>query len=60
MSKAINITKLPVNKIRKLIEAAKDMPRETPASGGSTTIHLFKIPAATVWALDKALKELGS
>lgn len=45
--------------IRELIEAAKDMPRHTPAPGGAGTIHTFKIDAATVWALDKALNKLG-
>lgn len=58
MSQKIDITKYPTE-IQKLIEASKDMPRHTPASGGCGTIHTFEIDAGTVWALDKALNELG-
>jgi len=41
-----------------LIKAANDMPRETPKPGGACTVHSFKIDAATVWALDMALKKI--
>ena len=58
MSQKINFTQYPAE-IQELIEAAKDMPRHTPASGGAGTVHTFKIDAATVWALDKALNKLG-
>ncbi len=44
--------------IMALIEAAKAMPRQIPKSGGCGTIHSFKIEAAVVWKLDKALRAI--
>ena len=58
MSQKIDFTQYPI-KIQELIEAAKDMPRHTPKPGGCGTVHVFEIDAGTVWALDKALNNLG-
>lgn len=49
---------IPKEIVQELIEAAKDMPRKTPAAGGCGTIHDFKIEAAAVWALDNVLKKI--
>lgn len=49
---------IPKEIVQELIEAAKDMPRKTPAAGGCGTIHDFKIDAATVWALDRVLRKI--
>ena len=45
-------------RLRAVVDAARLMPRRTPAAGGCSTEHNFKIEASTVWALDKALNEL--
>lgn len=50
--------KIPDKLVQELIEAAKDMPRKTPAAGGSGTIHDFKIDAGAIWALDKVLTKI--
>jgi ATP:corrinoid adenosyltransferase len=44
--------------LTELEEAARHMPRATPAPGGASTIHNFEIEAAWVWANDRALKKL--
>ena len=49
---------IPKEIVQELIEAAKDMPRKTPAAGGCGTIHDFKIEAAAVWALDDVLTKI--
>ncbi len=43
-----------------VIAAARYFPRETPAPGGAATVHQFGIDAGTVWALDKALRDLDA
>jgi len=46
--------------VQEVIDAARDMPRATPAPGGSSTEHDFKIAAHAVWRLDRALKKLDA
>jgi len=46
--------------LMEVVKAASDMPRETPAPGGAFTVHPFQIAASTVWALDRALRNLAS
>lgn len=41
-----------------VVDAARRMPRRTPASGGASTNHTFIIEAGAVWDLDRALTEL--
>jgi hypothetical protein len=43
--------------MREIVDAARLMPRETPAAGGCTTMHAFEIEAANVWAMDRALTQ---
>jgi hypothetical protein len=38
--------------------AARKMPRETPAPGVASTVHTFQIEAGVVWELDYALSAL--
>lgn len=47
---------LPLSAVE-VIQAARNMPRRTPAPGGCSTVHDFKIEAGTVWAMDRALDE---
>jgi hypothetical protein len=46
--------------LQAVADAARQMPRETPAPGACSTVHDFKIEAGTVWALDRALKKLDA
>lgn len=46
--------------MQEVVEAARLMPRETPAAGACSTIHDFKIDAGTVWNLDRALHKLDA
>jgi len=39
-----------------LEQAARHLPRATPAPGDTSTLHNFRIEAAWVWANDRALK----
>lgn len=43
-----------------VVEAARFMPRSTPAPGTAHTVHDFVIPAWAVWDLDRALKVLDA
>lgn len=45
-------------RLREVVEAARNMPRRTPGSGGAETPHQFTIDAGHVWQLDRALKKL--
>lgn len=45
---------------REVVAAARNMPRRTPAAGGSSTVHQFQIEACHVWALDLALDRYDS
>lgn len=49
-----------INKLEDVVEAARALPRETPAQGTASTVHDFKIEAGDVWGLDLALKRLDA
>lgn len=44
--------------LRDVEEAARDLPRRTPAVGGASTEHSYKLAAWKVWSNDMALKAL--
>jgi len=46
--------------LMEVVRAASEMPRKTPAAGGSCTVHPFQIEAGAVWALDRALRNLAA
>lgn len=46
--------------LRAVADAARALPRTTPAPGGAGTEHPYQIEAAKVWALDLALKALDA
>lgn len=41
----------------RVIEAARKMPRTTPAPGGANTVHTFEIPAWIIWEFANALAD---
>lgn len=47
-----------VQALRKVVEAARQMPRRTPAGGAASTPHPFILFAYQVWGLDTALRDL--
>jgi hypothetical protein len=47
-------------RLREVAEAARQMPRATPAPGGASTEHTFTISAGAVWTLDRALQQLDA
>lgn len=46
--------------MKDVVNAAKLMPRFVPGAGVASTVHVFRIEAGIVWALDKALRALTS
>lgn len=46
--------------LREVADAARQMPRETPAPGSCVTVHQFPIEAGVVWTLDRALNNLDA
>lgn len=44
--------------VRRVILAARQMPRATPKPGNPCTVHDFQLMAGDVWELDAALKAL--
>jgi hypothetical protein len=43
--------------LERLIEYADLVPKETPAAGGASTEHNFKIAAGVIWTLDQRVEE---
>lgn len=46
--------------LRKVVEAARQMPRQTPTPGAASTPHPFILFAHQVWGLDTALRDLDA
>jgi hypothetical protein len=58
--KALAVRPVSEDALRDVVEAARRMPRATPAPGGAGTIHQFPIEAGAVWMLDRALLRLDA
>jgi hypothetical protein len=58
MGLAIAAKDAQIERLWRVVEAARAMPRQTPDAGGAFTKHMFEIEASAVWALDRALLDL--